>query len=467
MKYLLLALLLLATGWLLPAAAQTYPVDTLVKTGPLSRRVNLVILPDGYQTIEMPLFRTRAQALMTSLFAQTPFKEYQNYFNVFTVQVPSTTSGAKHPKTAPDCGTVPVATATTTFNSTYDYGNIHRLLVPQSSVSISSVLAQNFPSYDQVLVLVNAADYGGSGGQWATSSAHASAGEIVIHEIGHSFAGLADEYWAGAQYARERPNMTQNADPATTRWAAWLNSSGIGLYPHTTDPSWLKPHQNCKMQYLGSPFCAVCRETLVERFHTLVAALQGYTPAAATFSSPAAGPQFSLNLVLPQPNTLRVTWTRDGTVVARNRATLSLTPAQLGAPGTHLVQATVLDTTALTRATQHATQHLYTVQWSVTQTALGTQTSAALAATYEVATFPNPTANELRLRYTLPRPGPVTLTVLDALGRTVGTRRYPQQAAGAHEVPLQVAELGMAAAGVYQLQLDMDGVVLSRPLVRE
>lgn len=469
MKQLLLSLLLLGAVLLAPACAtaQKYPVDTLVKTGPLNQRINLVLLPDGYQASEMPLFKTRARAILASLFSQTPFKEYQPYFNVFAVEVPSPQSGSTHPNIAPDCGPVPAYAATTAFSATYDCFDIHRLLVPQSYATIGSVVAANIPTYDQIMVLVNDENYGGSGGMVATASADSRASEVAIHELGHSLAGLADEYWAGAVYAAEKPNMTQNADPATTRWAAWLGAEGIGLVHYATDPSWYKPYWNCKMEYLGSPFCAVCRQAFVEKFHGLVKSLQGYQPASASVSSAASGAQFTLALLLPQPNTLRVTWTLDGKVVARNTADLSLSRAQLGAVGTHAVQATVLDTTALTRATLHATQHLYAVSWQVTQTVLDTRTSAALAATYEVSTFPNPVADELRLRYTLPHPGPVTLTVLDAVGRTVATRRYSQQAAGPHETLLRPQELGLSGTGVYTLQLDLDGVVLSRPLVRE
>ena len=464
----------LATLWLLvllcggpatPAAAQTFPVDTLVKTGALTRRINLVFVPDGYLASEMPQFLTRVNQTLNSLFAQSPFLEYRPYFNAFAIEVPSAQSGSTHPRTAPDCGATLAFAATTYFNTTFDFANIHRLLVPQGNAAVGAVLAANFPRYDQVFVLVNSPQYGGSGGTWATASANASATEIMVHEIGHSFAGLSDEYWAGPQYARESQNMTQTTTPATVRWAPWVGTSGIGIYPHTTDPTWQKPHQNCKMQFLGVPFCAVCREAFVEKFHALVTPLQAYSPTALAINAPTQNLAFALTLLPPAPNTLRVTWTRDGTVFARNTATTTV-PLALLPPGTHVVRAVVVDTTALTRRATHFAQHSYTVEWTINRTATGVSL-ASTAAEYEVETYPNPVGNALNLSYTLPRPAPVVLMVLDAAGRAVKTIRYARLAPGRYQYQLRPQDLGLRAAGVYTLLLNVDGVPISRRLIKE
>ena len=463
--FTLCLVLLLAGGLTTPAVAQTFPVDTLVKTGPLTKRINLVFLPDGYTAAEMPLFLTRANQTLAYLFTQTPFTEYRPYFNAFAIQVPSAQSGSTHPRTAPDCAANAAFAATTYFNSTFDFGGIHRLLVPRATAALGTVLAQNFPRYDQVFLLVNSPLYGGSGGQFATASADASAAEIMVHEIGHSFAGLSDEYWAGVQYARETANMTQNINPATVRWAPWMGSSGVGIYPHTTDPSWRKPHLSCKMQVLGQPFCAVCKEAFVERFHAVVSPLQAYSPAALAINGPTQDLPFALTLLAPTPNTLRVTWTRNGTVFARNTAAVTVPLAQLPV-GTHVVRAVVVDTAALTRRATHLVLHTYTVDWTVTRTTSAVRLASATAQ-YEVETYPNPVGDVLNLNYVLPRAAPVSLTVLDAAGRTVKVIRYPRQAAGRYQYQLLPAELGAQKAGVYTLVVNVDGVPVARQLVRE
>ena len=64
--------------------------------------------------------------------------------------------------------------ADTYFNSTFDYYNIHRLLVPQDYTAIYNVLSENTPFYDQANIIVNTTYYGGSGGSFATASTNAS-----------------------------------------------------------------------------------------------------------------------------------------------------------------------------------------------------------------------------------------------------------------------------------------------------
>ena len=458
-------LLMLCAVLSMPVAAQPFPVDTLVKTGSLTKRINLVFVPDGYKEAEMPLFVSRAKQALNSMLTQSPFQEYQQYFNAFAIKVPSAESGTTHPRTAPDCGSTPAFTASTYFNSTFDVGSIHRLLVPQRTAALGMVLAQSFPTYDQVFVLVNSTEYGGSGGQFATFSANNNAAEIAIHEIGHSFAGLSDEYWAGSQYARETPNMTQTTNPSTVRWASWMGTNGVGIYPHVDHPEWEKPHQSCKMQFLDMPFCSVCKEAFVERMHSLVSPLQACSPTTFAISNPSQDLSFALTLLPPNPNTLKVTWTCDGKVFARNTAATTVPLAQVPS-GMHTVRAVVVDTTALTRQASHAIQHSYTVDWTITRTVSGVSMASATAV-YEVETYPNPVSDVLTLNYQLPRVAPVTVTVYDATGRKVKTIRYNRQSAGRYHYQLRPEELGISQAGIYTLLLDVDGIPITRQLVKQ
>ena len=297
--------------------AQVFPVDTIIKTGPLDKRLNLVYLADGYLASEQAKFITDVVAMNDKLFNTVPFKEYKNYFNVFAVKVVSNESGIKHPNTAPDCpgiGTHPVSNPANYFGTTFDFGNIHRLVVPGNFALINSVLAANFPEYDQVLMVGNTSFYGGSGGAVATSTTHSSAAEIMIHEIGHSFAGLADEYWAGSQYAGEKPNMTAQSNPALVKWKNWIGTPGIGVFQHTGGPGWYKPTTGgtCKMEALGPAFCSVCKEALIERIHTLISPVDSYFPSNAGTLNVYGTSGFKLNLLQPIPNTLKRTWNMDG-----------------------------------------------------------------------------------------------------------------------------------------------------------
>ncbi len=97
---------------------------------------------------------------------------------------------------------------------------------------IEEILKTNIPNYTQVVVLVNSPFYGGSGGKWATSTVNFKSNDIAVHEIGHSFAQLADEYWAGNQYAIESANRSQSADADHVPWKYWLGKDGVGIYSY-------------------------------------------------------------------------------------------------------------------------------------------------------------------------------------------------------------------------------------------
>jgi hypothetical protein len=217
------------------------------------------------------------------------------------------------------------------FNGTFDAGNIHRLLVAGNSSAINSVIFQNFPLYDQVLILINTPHYGGSGGSRAVSSLHTSAPEIMLHEMGHSFGGLADEYYAGDQYANERPNMTQETNPVQVKWKNWMDDQGIGIYQHCcggNSAEWYRPHEGCKMRALGTnyPFCAVCKETMIERIHFLFGSpVVSRVPAQNSVSMCGAPIGFTLNTAKPNPNTISTTWIsgRKAVAVQRRRHALN------------------------------------------------------------------------------------------------------------------------------------------------
>ncbi|GAA4354010.1 hypothetical protein GCM10023185_15200 [Hymenobacter saemangeumensis] len=463
---LLLAFLLLGAT---SALAQTFPVDTLIKNGPLNGRINLVFVGDGYQASEMTRFRTDVDQMVADLFAIEPFRQYQRYFNVFAIRVPSAQSGTTHPRTASDCGSMapsfPQGTANTYFGTRFDNAGVHRAVVTGNQSALAAVLATNFPQYTQAAVIVNTTQYGGTGGAIATITAHPSASNICIHEMGHSFANLADEYWAGAAFANERANRTQPGVTGSLRWQSWVGQNGVGNYPYVEDPSWSKPHQNCKMQFLSAPFCAVCTETIIERIHSGARSLEAFTPTTQTIANPSQAVPFTLTLLRPQPNTLKVAWKRDGVVFGGNTDQQTV-PLALLTPGNHTIRAEVMDTTTASHSSVHRIVHRYVVQWDIENTVTGTRMTASTSE-YKVETFPNPVVDVLNLSYTLSKASEVRLAVVDAAGRRIKTLSRGRQAAGVYKYELGREELGLKQAGVYTLLLEIDGMVFDRKLVKE
>jgi IgA Peptidase M64 len=405
--------------------AQTFPVETIFENGAKDKRINLVFLSDGYQATELDRYITDVNTVLSSIFTQSPFQEYKNYFNAYAIKIPSLQSGASHPRSSSDsdCKTMPQAVVDNYFGSRFDIGGIHRLLVPQKDVG--QVLAANFPDYDQAFILVNTPHYGGSGGTFATSSTHLSASEISIHEIGHSFAGLADEYWAGANYAQEKLNMTQTSSVDKVKWRSWLGENGIGVYAHQESPTWYRPHQNCKMRTLGlgSPYCNVCKDAFVERFHALTKPLNSYDPVTSTTKTD-SDLHFSVDLIKTIPNTFKIEWRKDYTIYENDVDEIKISANSLN-NGTTIIEAEVVDNTSLTRAVPHFSSHVYTITWNVIKTGSEVTINSTMI-TGKVITetakfsennnliiYPNPFIDHLNVSYSLARKTQTAIIITD------------------------------------------------------
>ena len=362
------SVLILSLFCLLQVQAQVFDVDTLQYQGNTSSYINFVIMGDGYTLAEQSKFVNDANRFKNYFFDQPPYVYYKNYFNVFVIKEPSLESGVKHPHTAGDCpDSMPAANPNNYFGSTFDRSGIHRLVAFTNTAAIGRILSRNFPLYDQVVVLANSNYYGGSGGTYPVATVNTASNEIAVHEIGHSFAALADEYWAGAGYGAENANRTQEINPLLVKWKNWLGINGIGMYNYGGKAPlsiWYRPHEGCKMQYLGRPFCSVCTEAIIERIHSLVQPVAGSFPADTLLPQPDTLRVFSATLVKPQPNTLKMQWRINGQPVAAGQDSIAVMPG-LFTLDTNTVQLTVLDTSSLLRADEHYSRHVYSVSWKV------------------------------------------------------------------------------------------------------
>jgi len=368
----------------LPGAAvtsQTFDVDTVMYHGSPDTCINIVILGDGYLEGQLDKFSADADSMVSELFKVTPFGNYVKYFNTFSIRVPSSQQGAAmHPDSLID----------NYFGSTFYFADIERLLVPTNESRIVSVLAENFPRYDQVIMLVNSAKYGGSGGWVCTASLHPDVNELVFHELGHSFTGLADEYWAGKIYAAESINMTQETDVELLRWRNWYGDLGVGHYPYEEAPTWFRPHQQCKMRYLGKPYCAVCIEGTIERIHSMVSPLRKAFPREELIRESDSTLLFAVDLIRPDPNTLNRNWFLNNVSLGFDADTCMLLINDLMA-GSNLLEVVVEDTTTMLRVDEHEKIHLTRVSWTIERADTGSATSAGVHERMLLEIFPNPT----------------------------------------------------------------------------
>ena len=400
------------------AYSQNFVVDTIQFNGSSDALINIVILGDGYLQNELDQFVADATNASNHLFEETPFSNYQNYFNVFLIQVPSNVSGAAND---------PNHLIDNYFGSTYNaYYDIERLLVPMKTEKITNVLASNFPSYDQVLMIVNDSIYGGSGGWVATFSTNAASLEIFLHELGHSFAGLADEYWAGEQYAQEAINMTQETTLGVLRWKNWYEDYDVGLYPHSESPSWYRPHQNCKMRFLGPAFCSVCKESIVERIHSLVSPLISYSPTSTPINTSTYPLFFNLNLIEPNPTTLQIEWRLNNSLIELNSDSLRIDSTDL-ITGSNNLSVIIEDTTEFLRIDNHHSIHLSVINWNIHINVTGIERVVVSLKEMDFSIFPNPFHDDLTIEFKEELNEKLKVEIIDMLGITKVSATFKPQ----------------------------------------
>ena len=408
---------------------QPFEIDTVQWTGDADQRINLVFFGDGYQIDELVKYNDDVALVVEHFFSQTPFKEYQSYFNIISFQVPSNTSGAsRDPETPLD----------TYFGSSYNSFEIERLLVATQQSRAQQILFDQFPLYDQAVLVVNDDKYGGSGGWLATTSTHRDAPEIALHEIGHSFAGLSDEYWAGSQFARESPNMTQESDPQKVKWNNWIGYKEVEVFPYGVDPQWYRPHENCKMRILNPAFCPVCTETITKRIQSLINPTLGFSPMDLNVTLQDDTITFALQLLTPNPNTFHFDWRLDQDPFAGPNSETQKLHASMLDPGTYQWQVTYFDSTTLVRDAEHVQSITYAIDWVVQNDIVSPSLEVSKA---DFSIYPNPTHGQIRvnLNQGISRRW---FEIRDLLGRILQSGSLNQDA---------VIDLRTFRAGIYHL----------------
>ncbi|GAA3565104.1 M64 family metallopeptidase [Snuella lapsa] len=394
-----LSLLYLQLGF-----SQTFDVEAIKISGDDDKRINLVILSEGYQESELTQFITDATSFTNGMFNESPFSEYANYFNVYAIKIPSNESGADHPATATDIDETELTPTyvDTYFNATYDSFGLHRRLYYEidgnsannTEAKINTVLANNFPTYDQALILVNSDDYGGSGGEFPMAYTGYWGTNVIMHELGHSLFDLKDEYYPGDLLAGEAINMTQETDPDLIKWKNWLYDNGVGIYQYYDHEGlakdWYKPHQDCIMEKTDQSFCSVCKEGIVEKIHSLILPIDDYSPNNASIESPSFPIDFQLDLIHTIPNTLETTWTLNSNEFATNVDEISILESDLN-NGINNLTVVVHDATSLLRVDNHNTTHIQVIHWNIDNSSLGLTSISSIINDLSIALYPNPT----------------------------------------------------------------------------
>jgi len=195
-------------------------VVTLWESGPASTKVDLLLLGDGYTDAEMPKFVADARRLTEAMFAVEPYKSRRSDFNVRALAVATTESGIHNPRTG--------MARRTPLGTSYNIFDSERYALTMDNRAWRDIASA--APYDAVEILINNRYYGGGGifNDQATVAVDSGSAEyIFVHEFGHHFAGLGDEYYTsdvayetGSAEKIEpwEPNVTAMHNPATLKW---------------------------------------------------------------------------------------------------------------------------------------------------------------------------------------------------------------------------------------------------------
>jgi hypothetical protein len=189
-------------------------------SGPSDKRVDVVILGEGYSTNDKNKFRKDIDRFTKYMFEQEPYKTHKQKFNVYGILKPSAESGVDEPR----ANIFKETSLSTSFNSM----GSERYLLTEDNKTMRDLAG--YVPYDAIYIMVNSNRYGGGGiyNLYCTFTADAQFSKyLFIHEFGHSFVGLADEYYTSSTAYNEfyprgvepvEPNITALLDKENLKW---------------------------------------------------------------------------------------------------------------------------------------------------------------------------------------------------------------------------------------------------------
>ena len=238
--------------------------------GTPEKSIDVVIVPEGYTADEMDLFYKDAGIAVNSLFSHEPFKTMQDRFNILAVELDSRDGAVSVPKE----GLWTETALSSSFSTFYSDRYLTTLRLRQLHDKLAGI------PYEHIIILANTDVYGGGGifnSYTLTTAHHAQFAPVVVHEFGHSFGGLADEYFYDDQYEQYYNSETEPWEPNITTKvdfdSKWKDMPEVGLYEgggYMSKGVW-RGSFDCRMKTNKYPeFCPVCQRSLerIIRFYT-------------------------------------------------------------------------------------------------------------------------------------------------------------------------------------------------------
>lgn len=303
------------------------PPVAVIESGKTSERLDLVVFAEGYQEDDEAKFEQHVDYLTDHLSSIEPYSNYIGLINIWRVFTPSNDEGLDSRDTTagnPD-------EVDTYWECYRGCSGIGRLICCDEDYIVDQV-DELAPFADGVLILVNDAAYGGSGG-FVYSTAYTGdpqALQVAAHELGHTLFLLWDEYvYPGLEPDGEY--VSPNCAPPDTvvPWQRWIGADNpdVGAYDGCSFSTWQRPTPaNCMMNQLSDHYCPVCREHLVRRIYERVGGgviVNASPEVGKTRLKDGAGMTFTAETIIP-PENMKITWTLGDDVVAEDTLTYEL-----------------------------------------------------------------------------------------------------------------------------------------------
>jgi len=242
------------------------PYDVLHQACDTSRCIRIAFVAEGYTVDEMDHYLSDCRKAIGSLFHHEPFKSMQDRFQIIAIKSPSVDSGTSEPSKG--------IWRNTALGSHFDTFYSDRYLTTLHLKRLHDLLAGT--PYEHIIILVNTEHYGGGGIYNSYNLSYTGGPQflpVVVHEFGHSFGGLGDEYSYGNDdpiYFDDtepwEPNLTTKAT-ACIKWENLIKEGKAGLIEgggYQKKGVW-RGCENCRMRTNEEPeFCPVCQQALVK-----------------------------------------------------------------------------------------------------------------------------------------------------------------------------------------------------------
>lgn len=255
------------------------PYTTVQQAADTTKCIHIAFLAEGYKTEEMDVFLNDVDTAVQAIFAHEPFKSQRSKFNIVAVKSPSADSGTSEPSKG--------IWRNTALHSHFDTFYSNRYLTTLHLFDMHDLLAGT--PYEHIIVLVNTSQYGGGGilNSYNLSMTHNKYFKpVVVHEFGHSFAGLGDEYAYEQElipmYPKDIEPWEQNLTTLVDFKSKWADMVAPGT-PIPTKPDLKHPkvgaylgagydlehvyrsYPDCRMRTNLTPdFCPVCQRAITK-----------------------------------------------------------------------------------------------------------------------------------------------------------------------------------------------------------